>query len=143
MATLAASEFTYTSGVSPMQWRFTVSVDAADNLSVRNIISPTGLICDSVTSVPSSVLDDINTARSQVENILATTSTVNGTLVYADETSQSVVFTTPLADTSYRIQITPPDTVFINFRISAKTTTGFTVTTSADFTGSVGYDVFV
>lgn len=142
MPTLAASEFTFFSGVIPMQYRFTISVDQQGNVGVRNIQTPTGLITNSVTQVPSSVYSDICSATTQVENILATTSSVNGTLVYAAQTSQSVVFATPFADTTYRIQVTPPDSAFVVFRVSAKTTTGFTLEASATWTGSVGYDIF-
>ena len=135
------SEFTYQSGVSPDVYFFTVVVDQNDKVSVRNIQSPFGLIIDSMTSVPESVIEDINSAISQVEGILAVTSAINGTLTFANETSKSVVFATPLTTTSYRVQLDTSD--FVVLRVTGKSMTGFTVEASAAFTGTVGYDVFI
>lgn len=135
------SEFTYQSGVSPDLYFFTVVVDSSDRVSVRNIQSPFGLIIDSVTSVPESVVTDINTAISQVEGILAATSAVNGTLTFAAETSKAVTFATPLANANYRVQL--DSSAFVGLRVTGKTVAGFTVEATAAFTGTVGYDVFV
>lgn len=139
-ATRIASEFTYRSGVPASAYRFTVLVDETGEISVRDIQSPRGLIIDSVTSLPQSVITDINTAIAQVENILAQTSAVNGTLVFTNATSASYSFATAMVDTSYRVVLSP--SAFVPLRVS-KTTTGFTVTAGATFTGSVGFDVFV
>ena len=135
------SEFTYLSGVTPDIYYFTVIVDQNDRTSIRNIQSPYGLIIDSMTSVPESVIEDMQAALVQVEGILAATSAVNGTLVYANETSKSVVFATPFTSTTYRVQTTTD--AFVALRITSKTVTGFTVEASAAFTGNVGYDVFI
>jgi len=140
-ATRILSEFTYRSGVPTQAYRFTVVVDEQGEVSVRNIQSPIGLIIDSVTGVPQSVVDDISTAIGEVENILAQTSAVNGTLTFSSSVSEAVVFTTAMASTTYRVVLSP-DT-FVPLRITNKTTTGFTVEAGAEFTGSVGYDVFV
>jgi hypothetical protein len=140
MASLILSEFTYESGSGAAAYRFTVIVDAQGQVSVRNIQNPFGLIMDPWSQVPKSVSDDICTATAQVENILATTSAVNGTLTFAGGTQQSVTFSTPFSDTSYRVQLTS-DT-FVPLRVINKTTTGFTVDAGAAFTGTVGYDVF-
>jgi hypothetical protein len=140
-ATRILSEFTYRSGVPTQAYRFTVVVDEQGLVSVRNIQSPIGLIIDSVTSVPQSVVDDISAAIGEVENILAQTSAVNGTLTFSSSVSEAVVFTTAMASTTYRVVLSP-DT-FVPLRITNKTTTGFTVEAGAEFTGSVGYDVFV
>jgi hypothetical protein len=94
-----------------------------------------------MTSVPQPVITDINTAIAQVETILTMTSAVNGTLTFVAEGSKDVVFSTPMTDTSYRVQLSPSD--FIAARISAKSTVGFTVQLNVTFTGTVGYDVFV
>ena len=139
--TLLLSEFTYSSGVSPDVYYYTIVIDQNDLLSVRNIQSPYGLILDSMTSVPESVVADINTSITQVESIMAATSAINGTLVFAAETSKTVTFATTLSSTTYRVQLSS-DT-FVPLRISGKTTTGFTVQAAATFTGNVGYDVFI
>ena len=140
-ATLTASEFTYSSGTGVQIYRWTVVVPQSGNLGVRNIQGPFGLIIDTVTEVPQSVVTDISTSITQVEGILATTSAVNGTLVFSAVTEQAVVFGTAQAGTTYRVQLTSD--VFVPLRITNKTTTGFTVQAGAVFTGNVGYDVFV
>ena len=139
--TRVLSEFTYQSGVSPNIYYFTVIVDQNDRTSICNIQSPYGLIIDSMTSVPESVIEDMQAALVQVEGLLAATSAVNGTLVYANETSKSVVFATPFTSATYRVQTTTD--AFVALRITSKTVTGFTVEASAAFTGNVGYDVFI
>lgn len=135
------SEWTYKSGVTPNIYYFTIVVDQNDRVSVRNMQTPFGLIIDSMTALPESVVSDINDAIAQVESIMAATSAINGTLVYANETSKSVVFATALASATYRVQTTAD--VFVPLRITSKTTTGFTVEAAAAFTGNVGYDVFI
>ena len=140
-ATRLLSEFTYRSGSGSNAYQFTVSVDQQELISVRNIQSPTGLIIESTTSLPQSVITDINTAIGQVEDVLALTSPVNGTLTFVAETEKEVTFDTAMANTSYRVQLSLDS--FVPFRITNKTVTGFTVQAGVTFTGNVGYDVFV
>lgn len=140
-AALVLSEYVYESGGGSQTYRFTVVVDQQGNVSVRNIQNPFGLVMDPWSSIPQSVTDDICTATAQVENLLATTSAVNGELTFSDDTSQSVTFATAFSDTSYRVQVTTDS--FVALRVINKTTTGFTVEASSAFTGTVGYDVFV
>ena len=135
------SEFTYRSGVSPQLYYFTVSVDQAGLISVRNIQSPQGRILDSQTSLPQSVTDDITAAIAQVENLVAQTSAVNGQLTFAGETTKTVTFGTPFAGTTYRVLFSTTD--FIPVRVTSKSTTGFTVSVGVTYTGTIGYDVFV
>ena len=140
-ATLAQSEFTYVAGTGLQQYRWTVVVPQTGNPGVRNIQGPNGLIIDSVTELPASIVTDMNNSVAQVEGILASTSAVNGTFVFANETEKSFTFATPQVSTAYRVQLTTDE--FISLRISAKTLTGFTVQASAAFSGTVGFDVFV
>lgn len=135
------SDFTYRSGVGAQAYTFTIVEDQSGSLGVRDIQSPFGLLLDSMTRVPQSVIDDMNSAITQVEDILATTSAINGTLVFAAEAEKSVVFATALSSTDYRVQLAP-DT-FVPLRITNKTTAGFTVQAGATFNGAVGYDVFI
>lgn len=135
------SDFTYRSGVSPNYFYFTVSMDQAGNISVKDIQSPQGRIVDSNTSIPQSVTDDIQSAIQQVENFVAQTSAVNGQLTFAGETSKSVAFLTPMSGTTYRVVFSPQD--FVPVRVTGKTTTGFTVSVGVTYTGTIGYDVFV
>lgn len=134
-------DFSYRSGVTPQFYYFTVSLDQAGLISVKNIQSPQGRIIDSQTSLPQSVTDDITAAIAQVENLVAQTSAVNGQLTFAAETSKTVTFVTPFVGTGYRVVFSTTD--FIPVRVTAKSTTGFTVSVGVSYTGTIGYDVFV
>lgn len=136
-----AFEATYTSGTGQQQYRFTVVVDQNGVSSVRDVRSPFGLIMDTMTRLPQTVVDDIQAAMAQVEALLSLTSAVNGELTFATETSKSITFSTPMASTNYRVHLSPSD--FIPVRVTNKLVTGFTVEAGVTFTGVVGYDVFV
>jgi hypothetical protein len=122
-------------------WMFTIVVNQDGTCGVRNIKSPRGSICDSMTEIPGEVLDAINDAKAQVENILAQTSAVNGTLAFVAQTEESIVFATPFANTDYRVYVTLED--FIDYRIVNKTITGFDIELNLTYTGEVQFDVFV
>jgi hypothetical protein len=139
--TRVAFEATYTSGSGTNLYRFTIYVNVADVVSVRDIRTPYGLLIDSMTTLPQSVVTDIQTAMGQVETLLSLTSAVNGILSFSSETEKEVTFTTPMSNTNYRVHLSPSD--FIPVRVTNKSTTGFTVQVGITFTGTVGYDVFV
>jgi hypothetical protein len=120
---------------------FTIVQNSAGAISVRDIQNPYGFIISPYSQIPQSVADDIVAAMAQVEAILAATSAVNGTLTFTSESSKTFTFVTPLANTSYRVQMSPNE--FVPLRVIAKTTTSFTVQAGATFTGTVGFDVFV
>lgn len=122
-------------------WFFTIVVNQNGTCGVRNIRSPYGGIYDSITQVPGEVLTEINAAKAEVENILAQTSAINGTLSFVAQISQSIVFAIPFANTSYRVYVTLED--FIDYRITNKTVTGFDIELNVTYTGIVQYDVFV
>lgn len=127
-------------GCSPL-WTFTIVVNQDGTIGVRNVRSIYGSICDSQTQIPGEILDEINAATADVENIVAQSSAVNGTLAFTNQTSQSIVFATPFANTQYRVYVTLQD--FIDYRITNRTTTGFDLELNVTYTGSVQYDVFV
>lgn len=135
------TDVTYRSGGSGTFYYFTISLDMAGGLFVKDIQSPTGRLVDANTSIPQSVTDDIQTALEQVENLVAQTSAVNGQLVFTAETEKTVTFATAFAGTGYRVVFSPAD--FIPIRVISKTTSGFTVQVGVTYTGSVGYDVFI
>lgn len=144
LLTLKESAFSYrVSSGDPCKgsWCFTVVVNQNGKVGLRNIKSPTGSLCNSGTQIPESVLDAIDMAKEQVQNILAQTSAINGTLTFTDQISQSIVFTTPFTNTDYRVYVTLED--FIDYRITNKTTTGFDIELNVTYTGTVQYDVFV
>jgi hypothetical protein len=140
-ASLVQSEFIYRSGVSPSVYTFTIVSDQLGNISVRNIQDPYGFVLSPYTQIPQSVTNDISTAMGQVEDILSLTSVVNGNLAFSSETEKNVVFPQAFSTTNYRVQVTSD--VFAPFRITNKTTLGFTIQAGATITGTVGYDVFV
>lgn len=139
--TLIQSEFVYRSGVSPQVYQFTIVSDTSGIIKVRDIQDPWGFVISPYTTIPQSVTNDISSAMGQVENLLALTSAVNGTVTFTSETSKSIVFATPMADTGYRVVISAG--VFAPFRITNKTIAGFTIEAGATISGQVGYDVLV
>lgn len=139
--TRIAFEGTYTSGTGQSQYRFTIVVDLNGVVSVRDIVTPFGLVMDSMVRLPQSVVSDITDAMSQVEDLLSLTSSVNGTMTFAGETEKSITFSTPMTSTTYRVHLSPSD--FIAARVTTKLTTGFSIQTNITFTGTVGYDVFI
>jgi len=139
-ASLAQSEFIYRSGTSPDIYTFTIAVNSQGIISVQDIQDPYGFVLSPYTQIPQSVTTDISSAMTTVETILALTSAVNGTLTFTASTHEDVTFAEAFSDTNYRVQITGD--IFAPFRITNKTTLGFTVQAGATVTGSVGYDVF-
>jgi len=122
-------------------WQFTLVVGQDGRVGVRSIKSPLGGLCDSLTQIPESVLDEINAAKQEVENLVAQSSALNGTLNFVGVTSMSVLFAVPFVGTGYRVYVTLED--FIDYRIVDKLPTGFTIELNVTYTGPVQYDVFV
>jgi hypothetical protein len=139
--TRITSEFVYQSGDPGQLYTFRVVMDSNNQVSVQDITTPWGTMCGPGASLPESVLDDIQTAITQVEDLVAQTSAVNGTLTFSNETFQDVVFTAAMTGTSYRVLFSVED--FIAVRVTNKTTTGFRVEASAVYSGDIGYDVLV
>ena len=139
--TLAQAEFVYRSGTSPDIYQFTIVQNSQGLLFVRDVQNQYGFLISAYSTIPQSVQEDISDAMSSVETLLALTSAVNGTLTFAGEASQSVTFAEEFADTTYRVHVS--SSVFSSFRITSKTTSGFTIEASSEITGTVGYDVLV
>jgi hypothetical protein len=138
---LVQSEFSYKSSSGEESYYFNVVLDSSSVVSVRNMQTPNGLIQDSYSSLPQAVLDDIQTAIGQVEDLVAQTSASNGIESFDIETSKDVTFDTAMSNTNYRVVFSTED--FILVRVISKTITGFTIETGITYTGDVGYDVFV
>lgn len=135
------SEFVFTSGTSTQYYTFTIAVDGNNLITVTDIETPSGTLCDAGSSLPQSVLDDIQTAISQVRDLVGQTSAINGTLTFSNETYQDVTFATAMIGTTYRVVFSVVD--FIAVRVTNKTTAGFRVETSATYSGDIGFDVFI
>lgn len=145
-STLTQSLFTYripTSGTACGYgfWEYSIVVNQDGSLGVQNIKSPKNPLCNSGLQIPSSVLSCIEESKEQVENILAVTSAINGTLNFVNQTAQSIVFATPIPNPNYRVHVTLDD--FISYRIRNQTNNGFDIELNVTYTGEVGYDVFV
>jgi len=138
---LAQAEFTYTSVAGSDTYTFTIVQNSAGKILVRDIQDPYGMVVSPYTQIPQSVTDDIASAMTQVEDILAVSSSINGTLTFAAETSKSVTFSEALSGTDYRVHLSSD--LFTALRITSKTVSGFTVEAAAVVTGSVGYDVLL
>jgi hypothetical protein len=93
-----------------------------------------------MSSLPGSVVDDITTAISQVENLIMNTSAINGQATFTNQTQVIVSFPTPVANANYRVLFSVGDFVIVRF-VPPLTVNGFTIETSTAFTGTVGYDV--
>lgn len=135
------TEMAYESSAGGQLYTFIISMDQQGNVSVREIRTPTGGLCDASAQLPQSVLDDIDKAICQMRILMGRTSATSGNLAFAAETSREILFHRPFANTSYRVVLTADD--FIALRVVNKTTIGFTLETDITFTGNVGYDVFV
>ena len=139
---LIQADFTYRSGAAPDLYTFTIVSDAATGLlSVRDIEDRYGMILNPYSQIPRSVTEDIGTAMSAVEGLLALTTAINGTLTFTSETSKTVTFAEALGSTNYRVSLS--SSIFAPFRITGKTVLGFTIEAGASVSGTVGYDVFV
>lgn len=139
--TLIQASFTYRSGTSPNLYQFTITQNAAGEIVIQDIQDPYGLVISPYTEIPQSVADDISTAISQVENLMALTSAVNGTVTFASETEKDVTFASALPDATYRVVLSPA--IFATLRVTSKTTAGFTIEAGATISGDVGYDVIL
>jgi hypothetical protein len=132
---------TYESSSGGQLYTFIISMDQQGNVSVREIRTPTGGLCDATAQLPQSVLDDIDKAICQMRMLMGRTSATSGNLAFVAETSREILFHRPFSDTDYRIVLTADD--FIALRAVNKTVIGFTLETDITYTGNVGFDVFV
>jgi len=129
---------TYQSTTLTATYTFDVGVDVVGGVSVRNIRGPNGLIQDSYTSIPDSVMDDISTAKSLTKDLIAETTLETGTATFTAQTSVVVTLATPLLNTDYRVALAVDGPVGI---VTSKTTTTFTIVLDATYTGTVDWAV--
>jgi hypothetical protein len=133
------AEFTYKSTVGLTEYFFNVTVDEQSLVAVRNILTPNGPILDSYTSLPESVVDDISAAKALVEDLIAESTLASGTAAFDDDVSSDVVFVSEMNNTNYRVVYSAdPDVAVATIN---KAITGFTISTSAAYTGDIGYTV--
>jgi len=141
------SVVTYTSSSGGVTYTFDIVVNASGGVSVRNIRGPKGLITDPYTIIPSSVLDDIEVAKGQVEQIMGETQVDSGTLTFTGQTSQTATIAGGvLNNTQYRVVYTTPDGTILQTQNA--TTTSFDAVASTTYgtvpdSKVVGYVVLV
>lgn len=126
--------FTYVSASGGDSYYFDIVVDAQGLISVMNIRGPRGAITATDT-IPSSVLDDIATAKDIATQVVGETQVDSGTLVFTGETSQAATIAAGiLNNVNYRVVYTTPDGTLLE--TTGKTTTGFTAEAAVTY-GSV------
>ncbi len=142
------SVHTYTSASGGQTYTFDVVVDAQGLVSVRNIRTPTGPLCGSATTIPQTVMDDMQEATELVVLLQLETEVDSGNVVFSGQTTQAVVIPGgTLNNTNYRVVFTTPDGTVLT--AEAKTTTGFTATAATLYGApapndkTVGYSVLV
>lgn len=140
--TKTLTELTYRSEAGGQIYTFVLSMDQLQNISVREIITPTGGLCSSMALLPESVLRDIETAICQLRGLLRQTSAVSGVVTFSNSDTEVVTFSSPFtSSSSYRVVFSVAD--FLSVKATDKTTTGFTIEPGITYTGEIGFDVFV
>ena len=131
------SEYVYKSESGGQAYYFTINVSEQGLVQVSSVTTPTG----ESYPIPESVLEDMTSAKGLIAGLNAETSINTGTAAFAEATSAAVAFGVPLNNTDYFVSYTlDPDTVVAS--TSDKTISGFTINTSASYTGNIGYVVF-
>lgn len=126
--------FTYVSASGGDSYYFDIVVDAQGLISVMNIRGPRGAITATDT-IPSSVIDDIDTAKDIATQVVGETQVDSGTLVFTGQTSQAATIAAGiLNNVNYRVVYTTPDGTLLE--TTGKTTTGFTAEAAVTY-GSV------
>ena len=135
------SVHTYSSASGSQEYLFDVKVDAQGLVSIRNIRSPLGLIQDTLTSLPQTVIDDMDQAAELVTLLQLETEVDSGVVVFSGETTRPVVVAGGiLNNTNYRVYYTTPDGTILT--TTSKTITGFTVEAAAAY-GSIAVPITV
>lgn len=141
------SVHTYSSSSGGVTYYFDVVVDSRGVVSVRNIRTPTGGMCDPYTSLPQAVMNDIKLATELAALLQQETEVEAGNIVFTGQTSKAVVIPPGvLNNTNYRVVLTVPDGTML--QVTGKTTTGFTIVASTTYGSvavpkTVGYSVLV
>jgi len=141
------SVFTYQSSAGGEAYYFDIVIDEQAVQAVRNIRNDRGLITDSLSQVPETVVDDITEAMEAVQLLVAESSVVTGTEVFSGQTSRTVTIAGGvLNNANYRVHLTPPDGTLL--RVENKTTTSFDIVASTTYgaagtTKSVDWVVYV
>lgn len=141
------SVHSYSSSSGGQTYTFDVVVDAQGVVSVRNIRTPLGGICDPFTSLPQAVMNDVKSAIELVGLLQQMTEVDSGNVVFSGQTSQAVVIPGGvLNNTNYYVVFTTPDGTILT--AEGKTTTGFTATAATTYgtvaaPRTVGYSVLV
>jgi len=115
---------TFSSSSGGLNYYFDVAVDALGQISIRNVRTPLGLIRDPVTGVPQSVINDMRTAESVVQQTSTETQVETGTLSFNGVTSVAGAIPAGVVNnTNYRVVYTTPDGTYLY--TDSKTTISF------------------
>ena len=135
---LQETTLTYSYPLTQGTFKFSVSANKYGEVTVSSVSK------DNITlfgSYPVEVQRAINDAVNTLEVIMSNMSTLSGTITLNNQSEASVLFGSPMPNTSYRILFSVDDFVFA--RVKSKTTTGFVVELSTAHTGTLTYDVIL
>ncbi len=125
----ALATHTYQVVANKQTFRFDITLDSNGMMAVRNIQGPHGLIQDSYTALPDTVMNGISAARKIMTQQLSEKQVATGTLTFTGQTSQDAAIPSGvLNNTFYRVVYQTPDgTQLITI---GQTTTSFTAEAS-------------
>lgn len=128
------SVFTYESAVNSSQkYVFDIVLDSTGTTSCRNIRGPKGLISDSSTSLPETVVLDIREAMVLAAVQVHESSVVSGTITFNGVTSVDVAIAGGLLNnTDYRVYYETPDGTQLR-TVDGQTITSFTAEAPAEY----------
>ncbi|OHD26989.1 MAG: hypothetical protein A2Y38_08220 [Spirochaetes bacterium GWB1_59_5] len=122
--------FTYTSSAGGDTYRFDIVVDAQSQVSVRNIQGPQGPLNGS--SLPQSVMDDIQEATKVVVVLLSESEAFGGNTTFTGQTRRTVTIPAGvLNNTNYRVAYTTSDGALLT--TENPTTTSFDVVAASAY----------
>jgi len=133
-----ATSLTFSLPTTMGKYTFTVTSNSYGDITVSEVRRH-GYGVES--SYPADVQRAISTAINRLEDLMAGVSTLNGSVVLTAQSEGQIVFTTPLANTEYRVVFSIDD--FVIARVKTRATTGFTFELSAPYTGTLRYDVLI
>ena len=120
---------------------YEIVADTQLNISVRDIVAPNGQLIDSMTLLPAEVVSDIAASILVVKDLLGLATRLTSVAEFVSATSVTVEFAEAQNSTDYSVLLDP--SVFLDFRVTAKTTVSFTIESSTTYTGSVRWSLFV
>jgi len=126
------SVYTYQSTAGGQSYLFEVVIDQQGLVAVKNIRTPLGRMCDSMSQVPEAVAQDMLAAIDLVRLSTDESSVAGGTVTFTGQTLRSVVIAAGLLNnTNYRVYLTSPDGTPL--KATSLTTSGFDIEAASTY----------